>query len=140
MQTTKIVTFFKNYLAAFECYDLNKMTRCYHFPCTLHTPDRIVLLSDIKTCEQEIKTIFNQLQQEKSTNIQVKKASYSAITDNLLLANIEWEFIDDKNAIFANFCAIYHLILINNELKIISVVSHDLSNSQSLDYPIILTN
>ena len=59
----------------------------------------------------------------------VKKASYSRVTSEVLLVSIEWDFIDSQGAVFADFCATYHLIQIKDELKIISVVSHDLSSA-----------
>lgn len=139
MQTEKVTLFLKEYLSAFAHYDLNKAVASYHLPCTLHTLDQIILVKNIKACQQELTNIFNQLQQAKTSDIIIKKASYSLITDHLLLVNVDWEFLDDKGEIFADFCAIYHLILIDNELKIVNVVSHDLSNSQTLDHPVMLT-
>jgi hypothetical protein len=135
MQTSKIISLFKTYLAAFKDYDLGKVATCYHLPCTLHTPDKVVLLKDSKSCRQEFDDIFKQLQQAKTSDIIARKSSYSLITDNLLFASVDWEFIDDQGEIFADFCAIYHLIIIDDKLKIINVVSHDLSNSLLLDYP-----
>jgi hypothetical protein len=138
VQTKKIALFFKNYLTSFKHYDLINITACYHLPCTLHTPDQIMLLKSMEACQQELSNIFNQLKQEEISNIIAKKASYSVITDDVFLVNIDWEFLDGQGEVFTDFCAIYHLILIDNELKIINIVSHDLSNSQSLDYPFIL--
>jgi hypothetical protein len=139
VQTKKVTLFLKEYLSAFVHYDLNKAAANYHLPCTLHTPDQIVLVKNIKACQQELTKIFNQLQQEKTSDILIKKASYSLVTEHLLLVSVDWEFLNDKGEIFADFCAIYHLILIDNALKIVNVVSHDLSNSQTLDYPVMLT-
>jgi len=138
VQTKKIVSLFNGYLDAFKSYDLGKVASCYHLPCTLHTPDKAVLLKDANSCLHEFSDIFTQLQQAKTSDIIARRASYSLITDNLLFASVDWEFIDDQGEIFADFCAIYHLISIDNELKIINVVSHDLSNSISLDYPFML--
>lgn len=140
MQTTQIVSLFTGYLAGFKSYDLGKVTSCYHLPCTLHTPDKIVLLNNAKACRQEFSDIFKQLKQAKTSDILVKKASYSLITENLFFVCIDWAFIDGQGEIFADFCAIYYLVLIENELKIINVVSHDLSNSLSLDYPFVLND
>lgn len=140
MSTKKIIHFFTEYLVAFKHYDLDKVVTSYHMPCTLHMPDEIVLLKNTKACQQALVNIFNQLQQEKTSDIIAKKSSYSVITDNVFLVSIDWVFIDEQGEVFTDFCAIYHLILLDNELKIINVVSHDLSNSQSLDYPFVLTN
>lgn len=138
MQTKKIAELFKNYLSAFKNYDLDKVVACYHLPCTLNTPDKVVLLTDIKACQQEFSDIFTQLKQAKTSDIIAEKASYSLLSENLFFACIDWTFIDGQGEIFADFCAIYHLILINNELKIINVISHDLSNSLALGYPFVL--
>ena len=138
MQTKKIVSLFKGYLAAFKSYDLAKVASSYHLPCTLHTPDKIVLLKNSHECLQEFNDIFTQLQQAKTSDIIARKASYSLVTENLLFASIDWEFLDEQSEIFADFCAIYHLAIINNELKIINVVSHDLSNSLSLENSFVL--
>ena len=140
VQTTKIVSLFKGYIAAFNRYDLNAVAACYHLPCTLHTPDKAVLLKNAKESQQEFSHIFTQLQQAKTSNIIARKASYSVVSEYLLLASIDWEFVDEQGEIFADFFAIYHLVLIDNELKIINVVSHDLSNSLSLDFPFVLNN
>jgi len=138
VQTKKIVSLFKDYLTAFKRYDLDKVAACYHLPCTLHTPDKVVLLKDSKACMQEFGDIFTQLQQAETSDIVARKASYSLVTENLLFASVDWEFIDGQGEVFADFCAIYHLALIDNELKIINVVSHELSNSLTLDYPFVL--
>ncbi len=138
VQTKKIVSLFKGYLAAFKGYDLANVAMCYHTPCTLHTPDKVVLLKNTKECQQEFNNIFTQLQLAKTSDIIARKASYSLVTESLLFASIDWEFIDEQGEIFADFCAIYHLVLVETELKIINVVSHDLSNSLTLDYPFVL--
>ncbi len=138
MQTKKIANLFNGYLSAFKTYDLDKVAACYHLPCTLHTPDKVVLLKNTKNCLQEFNDIFSQLQHAKTSEIIARKASYSLVTENLLFASIDWEFINGQGEIFADFCAIYHLVLVEDELKIVNVVSHDLSNSLTLDYPFVL--
>lgn len=138
MQIAKVEQLFSVYLAAFKDYDLDKVTACYHLPCSLNTPDKVVLIKDIKACQQEFSDIFTQLKQANTADIKAQKASYALITENLLFACIDWEFIDEQGEIFADFCAIYHVALVENALKIINVVSHDLSNSLSLDIPFSL--
>ena len=140
MQTKKVISLFINYLSAFKAYDLDKVSACYHLPCTLNTPDKVILLKDTKTLLQEFNDIFIQLKQAKNSNIKADKASYSLLTENLLLACIDWAFFNEQGEIFADFCALYHLAIVENELKIINVVSHDLSNSLTLDVPFMLTN
>ena len=138
--TAKIISLFNAYLAAFKAHELNDVIACYHLPCTLHTPDKVVLLNNSQESQQEFNDIFSQLKQAKTANIIATNASYSVITDNVLLVSIDWAFIDEQENIFADFCAVYHLILINNEWKIFNVVSHELSNSLSLNFPINLAD
>lgn len=138
VQTTKIVSLFTAYIAAFKGYKLDDVAACYHLPCTLHTPDRVVLLSNEQESLQEFNDIFSQLKQAKTRDIVAKNASYSLVTGSVVLVSVDWTFIDEKSEIFADFCAVYHLILVNNELKIFNVVSHELSNSLSLNIPIEL--
>lgn len=135
-----MVSFFTNYATAFKSYDLSKVVACYHLPCTLNTPDKVVLLTATKQCEQAFSDIFAQLQQANTSDIIAKKASYSMITKALMLVCIDWDFIDDQGVVFADFCAIYHLILIEGELKIINVVSHDLSSTIELAHKFNLSS
>ena len=129
MQTKHIVTLFQNYLTAFKGNKLDSVVECYHLPCTLHTPDKVVLLTDIQNCQKEFADIFLQLKQAKTSDIIARQASYSLVSKELFLVSIDWEFLDQQGEIFADFCAVYHVANIENKLKIINVVSHDLSNS-----------
>lgn len=140
VQTAKIISLFRGYITAFKAYKLNDVIACYHLPCTLHTPDKVVLLNNIQESQQEFNDIFSQLKQAKTTNIIATNASYSVITDNVLLVSVDWAFFDEQENIFADFCAVYHLLLIDNEWKIFNVVSHELSNSLSLNFPINLAD
>jgi len=139
MLKEQIETLFEHYLTAFKAYDLNAVVACYHQSCTLHTPDKLVLIKCIDDCRQEFNDIFSQLQQAKIGDIKALNASYTLITEELLVVSIDWAFIDEQGEIFADFCAIYHLALIDDELKIINVVSHELSNSLTLEQPLELT-
>ena len=135
MKTQQIKTLFDNYLAAFSAYDLDTVVECYHIPCTLHTPDKIVLVNSIDDCRQELSDIFTQLKQAKTVKIVAQKSSYMSINDDLLLACVDWNFIGEQEQIFANFCAYYHLSITSStkqNLSIVNVVSHELSNSLSL--------
>ncbi|MCW8866518.1 MAG: hypothetical protein OQK09_00545 [Colwellia sp.] len=140
--TLKIERLFSRYLAAFEAYDLESVCACYHLPCTLNTPDKIILLTDTEQCRQEFSDIFAQLKQANTRKIMAQKASFMQISENLLLACVNWDFIDDNNQVFADFCAFYHISMISNdsaeetnqELKIMNVVSHELSNAISLPH------
>lgn len=135
VKTQQIKTLFDNYLAAFSAYDLDAVVECYHIPCTLHTPDKIVLVNSIDDCRQELSDIFTQLKQAKTVKIVAQKSSYMSINDDLLLACVDWNFIGEQEQIFANFCAYYHLSITSStkqNLSIVNVVSHELSNSLSL--------
>ncbi len=135
VQTEKIVSLFNEYITAFKQYKLNDVVEYYHLPCTLHTPDKVVLLEKKAECIQELETIFSQLKQANIRDILAREASYSLVTDHVLLACIHWTFIDEQGETFADFCAIYHVILIGNQLKIINVVSHELDNLIVLNFP-----
>ena len=133
MAKQTITSFFNTYITALKQYDLQAICESYHFPCSLHTPDKIVLLNSINDCEKEFNVIFEQLKQAKMSNVNTNNLSYSNVSQSLLLVNIDWEFIDEHGEIFADFCAVYHVLLINKAFKIINVVSHELSNSLVLD-------
>jgi len=135
VKTQQIESLFDNYLAAFSTYDLDSVVACYNIPCTLHTPDKIVLVNSIDDCRQELNDIFTQLKQANTANIVARKASYMSINDELLLACVDWDFIDEQGQVFADFCAYYHISILNSskqKLAIVNVVSHELSNSLSL--------
>ncbi len=138
MEKSSIEKLFNDYLVSFKSYNIDDVAKCYHLPCTLNTPDNVVYLSGIKELKQEFSNIFTQLKQANTKSIIARKASYLAMTKNLFLVCIDWDFIDDKAEVFADFCAIYHLTLVDNELKIFNVVSHDLSNSLTLEQPLAL--
>ncbi len=132
MLTHKIENLFNHYLSAFKAYSIDGVSACYHLPCTLSTPDKVLLLTTKEQCQQEFFDIFTQLKASDTTNIIAKKASYQKIAENLTLVCIDWEFIDDKRNVFTDFCAYYHLVEINQTAKIVNVVSHELSNSLTL--------
>lgn len=135
MEAQQVAEFFKQYLTAFSAYDLDAVVACYALPCTLHTLDKVVLLTDIDSCQQEFDNIFSQLKEMNTAKIVAKKASYTLVNDDLLLACVDWNFIDEQGQIFADFCAYYHINIIKGEkvkLAIVNVVSHELSNSLPL--------
>jgi NADH:ubiquinone oxidoreductase subunit C len=117
---------------------------CYHLPCTLNTPDKIVLLESEQALVTEFTDIFAQLKQAQTKDIIGSNASFMQLTPSsspqLILVCIDWDFIDENNQTFADFSAFYHLIDIDGQLKIINVVSHELENSKALVNPFELTN
>ena len=135
MKTKQIETLFEHYLVALSHYDLDAVVACYHIPCTLHTPDKMVLVKNIDDCRQALNEIFIQLKQANTAKIVARNASYMSINDNLLLACVDWDFIDDQGQVFADFCAYYHISILDGpeqKLSIVNVVSHELSNSLPL--------
>ena len=108
------------------------MSRCYHLPCTLNTPDKIVLLSSKSDCHEEFGTIFTQLKEAKTSNIIAKKASFEQVSKQLYLVCIDWDFIDGQRQVFADFTAIYHVLDSDGVLKIVNVISHELDSSLTL--------
>ena len=135
MITQQIKSLFESYLSAFSVYDLDAVIACYQLPCTLHTPDKVVLLNNIDECRQEFNNIFAQLKEAKTAKIIARKASYLSISNDLLLVCIDWDFIDEQEEVFADFCAFYHIRVLNNTeqpLAIVNVVSHELVNSLPL--------
>lgn len=135
MQTKKLQTFFSFYLKGFLQYDLQAVRNCYQWPCTLNTPDKCVYVANSSELEDELSDIFAQLKQAGTKSIQALKASYSALDDNLLLVCVDWQFIDSNNQVFTDFSAIYHLLVTEQQLKIVNVISHELSNSITLTNP-----
>ena len=135
MTTQQIETLFNKYLAAFKSYDLDSVIACHHLPCTLHTPDKIVLVNSIDDCKQEFNDIFTQLKQANTAKIVAQKSSYMTINTGLLLVCIEWDFIDEQDQVFTDFCAYYHVSVLSGdkqELAIVNVVSHELVNALPL--------
>ncbi len=100
---------FRRYLNAFKAYDIDSVVNCYHIPCTLNTPDNIVLVNSAMDCQQEFNNIFIQLKQNCTSNIIAQKLSYQQVTDNVYMVCIDWEFLDGNKQVFADFSAIYHM-------------------------------
>jgi hypothetical protein len=123
---------FQQYLTAFKRYDLTTLKQCYQLPCVLHTPDKVAYLGNEELFEQEFLAIFAMLQQAKISDIQMTKATYSKSVHGAVDVCVDWLFYDEQGEVFADFCAFYHITNIAQELKIISVVSHELTNSVEL--------
>ncbi len=136
MSQIKLQQLFKQYQYSFINYELDGVSSCYHLPCTLNTPDKIVLLSSQADCLEEFSTIFIQLKEANTSNIIAKKASFEQISKQLYLVCIDWGFIDGQGQTFADFAAIYHVLDTDGVLKIINVVSHELESSLTLTEPL----
>ncbi|MGB0937535.1 MAG: hypothetical protein ACPGTQ_08755 [Colwellia sp.] len=129
-------TFFSNYLNAFKNYDLAAVSNCYAIPCTLNTPEKIVLINNLDSCKKEFDAIFEQLKKERMEEIRVNQSSYMAMSDDLVLTSINWQFVDVDGEVFASFCAVYHISIEKNQntnsCKIINIASHHDENSIKL--------
>jgi hypothetical protein len=134
MITEKLEHLFTNYLRHFKEYNLEGVINCYHLPCTLNTPDKVSLLSNEQDCQQEFNSIFSQLKEANTSNVVANKASYQQISEQVFLVNIDWDFFDGNQQVFADFTALYHVLIVADELKIFNVISHELSNSLSLKH------
>lgn len=121
-------TFFSNYLKAFESYDLAAVSNCYAIPCTLNTPEKIVLIDDIDSCQKEFDAIFKQLKQENMKEIRVEQSSFIKMSNDLVLASINWQFVDVGGEFFASFCAVYYIVVEETQnqksCKIVNIASH----------------
>jgi len=128
----KLEQLFKHYQNAFLQCDLDGVSSCYHLPCTLNTPDKLVLLSSPTDCQQEFSAIFTQLKEANTRDVLAKKASFEQMSEQLYLVCIDWDFIDGQGQVFADFTAIYHVLDTGEALKIVNVVSHELESSLTL--------
>lgn len=135
VHTEKLQTFFHTYLEGFLDYDVQAIQKCYQWPCTLNTPDKCVYIENLADLACEFDEIFLQLKQADTQDIVALKASYTPLSESLLLACVDWQFINSKNEVFTDFSAIYHLMISGEQLKIINVISHDISNSLTLSQP-----
>jgi hypothetical protein len=136
MTASKLQNLFTQYQKAFLAYDIKGVMDCYHLPCTLNTPDKIVLLSNESDCHSEFSEIFTQLKSVKTSNVLAKKASYEQISEQLYLVCIDWDFVDGQGNVFADFAAVYHVLDVAGRLKIINVISHTLESSLTLVKPL----
>jgi len=140
MKNKQLDSLFQTYILAFKQYDLSAAQQCYQLPCTLHTPDKVAYLANNANFKQEFDDIFTVLRHANTQDIVATKATYSLGVGETIDVCIDWAFIDDKKEVFADFCAFYHLVQVEERYKIISVVSHDLSNSVTLMYDLSITN
>ncbi len=133
-----LIKLFKDYISAFEQYNFTAARACYHLPCTLHTPDKIAYLSDSESFDKEFEEIFVVLKHAKTKKIIPTAASFNNSANSSVDICVDWAFIDDNDEIFADFTAFFHVIKIADKFKIVSVVSHDLTNSIELEFSLTL--
>lgn len=121
---------FDQYMRAFSRYDIQLINDCYQLPCTLSTPEKMLVILDEQTFETEFDKIFLQLQSASIAGLTASNASYICATNELILASVDWAFIDDNENIFADFMALYHIVKTDHKYKIVSVSSHELSHEK----------
>lgn len=127
-----IESLFQQYVQAFSEQDIESVSNCYQLPCTMHTPDRVVLINDQQSFTTEFNGIFSQLTQADIYAFKALQASFSQVTENLCLVAIDWQFIDKTGQVFTDFSAFYHIAFIEQQWRIINVVSQELSQSKCL--------
>jgi hypothetical protein len=134
MPKSAIEQFFQRYLMAFHQQNMSDMQQCYRLPCTLHTPDKVVLIASDKVFEQEFLDIFTVLSHAEIKRFIALKASFSQLSETLILACVDWQFIGPEAKVFTDFSAFYHLALSEGQWRIFNVVSQDLSQSVDLKH------
>lgn len=139
MLAKQLQNLFAQYHQAFKAQNIGKTIACYHFPCTLITPDRLVLLSNIKQAEQEFTQIFAGINRVNITSFKALEASYESINENIIAVNVHWQFFDKNNEIIADFYALYHILKNEQQFKIFQVISHEVESSINLSFPLNLT-
>lgn len=135
MNKKTIKQLFQRYLVAFHQQNMVDTQLCYQLPCTLHTPDKVVLIASDRVFEEEFSAIFSVLRDAKIKRFVALKASFSKLNENLVLACVDWQFIASKDEVFTDFSAFYHLTLSEGQWRIFNVVSQELSQSIDLDIP-----
>ena len=109
MIDNKIISLFDEYIDAFTRYDIKAAESCYLIPCTLTTPDKIVVINNRDDFSLEFKNIFSQLKSANTKGIKATQASFQELTTNMVLVCIDWAFSDVDNEVFADFSAFYYL-------------------------------
>ena len=136
MNSQTLELLFSQYRNAFATGDVATLANNYQLPCTLSTPDNIMVVDCQQQLESVLASILQQLAQADVCDIKVLQASCTSVTDNIVLACIDWAFIDSARQVFADFSAFYHLVKLDHQYKIISVSSQELSQSASLAEPL----
>jgi len=121
---------FKQYQISFVNYDFDGVKACYAIPSTMATPEQFLTLSDEALFESTFQGVFEQLKGAGMASVVAKQASYQKLTDALYLASVDWEFFIEDGTSFTDFTAFYHITIEDKQAKILSVISHDSSQSQ----------
>lgn len=139
MLVTQLQNLFTQYHQAFKTQNIIDVLACYHLPCTLMTPDKLVLLSNTKEAEQEFIRIFEGINRVNITSFKAVNANFEPISESIIAVNIHWQFFDEKKEIIADFSALYHILKNEQQFKIFQVISHEVESSLHLSFPLNLT-
>ncbi|PCI63522.1 MAG: hypothetical protein COB35_00270 [Gammaproteobacteria bacterium] len=133
---------FSNYHQAFKAQNIDQVLAYYHLPCTLLTPDKLVLLSTKESFDLEFEKIFIGIKQAGITSFKALEASYAQINNDIVVVNVHWQFFAENDEIIADFYALYHILKSaitksGQQLKIFQVISHEVKST--LTFPLNLT-
>ena len=128
---------FTEYYYAFKQQNIAEVLACYQLPCSLATPDRLVLLNSHQDGEQEFAQIFAGINELQITSFRSLSASFQPIDELLTQVNIHWQFSNANNEILADFAALYHIVKNKHRLAIFQVISHH--NEPPIELPFSLT-
>jgi len=79
MYKIAIEQFFQHYIKAFHQQNMADTQACYQLPCTLHTPDSVVLIDSDKVFKREFLDIFTILSHAEIKRFVALKASFSVL-------------------------------------------------------------
>ncbi len=136
MISNTLASLYQRYIQAFAQLDIDAVKQCYLMPCTLNTPDKVVLLDSDDKFNQEFAQIFAVIQAENIVGFKTSNASYDVVSPSVIVAAIDWQFLTSANTLFTEFTAIYHLTKQGDDIKIINVISQDVSQSITLRHPL----
>ncbi|WP_448547218.1 nuclear transport factor 2 family protein [Thalassotalea fusca] len=127
-----ITDLFSSYVAAFKQYNLSAVMKLYSRPCLLATPDEVKWLTSDDSFNDAFSEIFAQLQGANMADIVSPRASYNQMSDTLINACVDWQFIDANQQVFTTFCAFYVIHKIDAQWRIVNVMSYDEGQYQQL--------
>ncbi|GHF01596.1 ketosteroid isomerase family protein [Thalassotalea profundi] len=134
----QLKSFIQNYISCFTQYDVKTLQNFYQLPCTLSTPDKLVLITSSEEFEEEFRQIFTQLKEANTAKFSFKDISFTQVNEAIIMLGGHWTFKDTKQDIFADFFACYHLVKENNKLNIVNVMSHEVENTVTFDEQLVL--
>lgn len=124
--------FFKAYINAFFHYNTDEVKSFYQLPCTLNTPEQLLVLTQ-NTIDEELTKIFNQLKAANLSGMKMFNSSYDEVTESLAVVNISWQLFTEDEQLYTEFFALYHVVNIEGSWKILNI------NSQALEQSVALT-